>query len=51
MRKEACPFGVVVKTDDTPYASSALRAGICAKICPVENPKLSSNNLHKTGKR
>ena len=34
--KEACPFGLVVKTDDTPYASKCIACGICAKICPVE---------------
>ena len=31
-----CPFGLIVKAPDKPYASKCTACGICAKACPME---------------
>jgi len=33
---EACPFGVMVKAEESAYASKCIACGICAKACPME---------------
>ena len=32
---EACPFGLMVKDEDAPTASTCIACGICAKACPM----------------
>ena len=32
---EACPFGLIVKTEGNP-ASKCIACGICAKACPMD---------------
>ncbi|MCQ2420219.1 MAG: 4Fe-4S binding protein [Clostridia bacterium] len=34
--KEACPFGLMVKEDDSAFASKCIACGICVKNCPME---------------
>ena len=34
--KEACPFGVLVKAEESPTASKCIACGICVKACPME---------------
>ena len=34
--KEACPFGLMVKADDSEFASKCIACGICVKNCPME---------------
>ena len=34
--KEACPFHVMVKAEDSEFASKCIACGICAKVCPME---------------
>ena len=33
---EACPFGVMVKAEDSPVSSKCIACGICAKACPAD---------------
>lgn len=33
---EACPFGLMVKAEDSEYASKCIACGICVKACPME---------------
>ena len=33
---EVCPFGVMVKAEDSPAASKCIACGICAKACPMD---------------
>lgn len=33
---EACPFGVMVKAEDSEYASKCIACGICVKACPMD---------------
>ena len=33
---EACPFGLIVKDENTPYSSKCTACGICVKACPME---------------
>ena len=33
---EACPFHVMVKVDDSEFASKCIACGICVKACPME---------------
>ena len=32
---EACPFGLMVKDEEAPTASTCIACGICAKACPM----------------
>lgn len=34
--KDACPFGVMVKVEDSEFASKCIACGLCAKKCPME---------------
>ena len=34
--KEACPFGLMVKADDSEFASKCIACGICVKNCPMD---------------
>ena len=34
--KDACPFGVLVKVEEAPYASKCIACGICVKACPMK---------------
>lgn len=33
---EACPFGVMVKAEDSPVSTKCIACGICAKACPAD---------------
>ena len=33
---EACPFGVMVKAEETPTSSKCIACGICVKACPAD---------------
>ena len=33
---EACPFGVIAKSDDKPNPSKCIACGICVKACPAD---------------
>ena len=33
---EACPFGLMVKADDSETASKCIACGICVKACPMD---------------
>ena len=32
----ACPSGLIVKDENTPYSSKCTACGICVKACPME---------------
>ena len=34
--KDACPFSLMVKADDSEFASKCIACGICVKNCPME---------------